>query len=696
MYRFGKWIARHRVPILIVGLLLLIPAILGMAHTRVNYDLLYYLPDDLETVQGEDILLSDFGKGAFSLIVIDGMDDKDIAALREKIEAVDHVESALWYDSLVNVTVPKEILPDSIYDAFVSKGNTLMAVFFDDSASAESTMDAIAEIRACAGRQCFVSGISAVVTDTKDLVNEQEARYVMIAVLLACAVLALTMDSLLLPILFLFSIGTAIVYNMGTNVVLGEISYITKAIAAVLQLAVTLDYSIFLWHSYSEQKSLSETREGAMARAIELTLSSVVGSSLTTVAGFLSICFMSFTLGRDLGIVMAKGVVLGVVATVTVLPSLILLFDRPIEKLSHRPLLPSMEPLARFVTKHRVWFIAALLLLIAPALYGYNNVGVYYDMSDVLPDDLDSIVANDKLSDEFGMSTMHLLLVDSDMSIKDMDGMSAEIEKLDGVKYVLGESSVIGKAVPSEFLPNETTSAIVDGDYQLMLIASQYVTSTDAINAQIDAINAIVKNFDSGAMLIGEAPLTKDLIALTDHDFKVVSIISIAAVFLIIFFVLKSISLPVVLVSIIEFAIFVNLGIPYYTGTTLPFIASILISTIQLGSTVDYAILMTTRYQRARRDGADRHEAVRTALSSSAQSIFVSGLGFFAATIGVGIYSDIDIISSMCLLMARGAILSVVVVLTILPSLLLAFDPLIIRTSLGLRGVSKREPKGSK
>lgn len=696
MYRFGKWIARHRVPILIVGLLLLIPAILGMAHTRVNYDLLYYLPDDLETVQGEDILLSDFGKGAFSLIVIDGMDDKDIAALREKIEAVDHVESALWYDSLVNVTVPKEILPDSIYDAFVSKGNTLMAVFFDDSASAESTMDAIAEIRACAGRQCFVSGISAVVTDTKDLVNEQEARYVMIAVLLACAVLALTMDSLLLPILFLFSIGTAIVYNMGTNVVLGEISYITKAIAAVLQLAVTLDYSIFLWHSYSEQKSLSETREGAMARAIELTLSSVVGSSLTTVAGFLSICFMSFTLGRDLGIVMAKGVVLGVVATVTVLPSLILLFDRPIEKLSHRPLLPSMEPLARFVTKHRVWFIAALLLLIAPALYGYNNVGVYYDMSDVLPDDLDSIVANDKLSDEFGMSTMHLLLVDSDMSIKDMDGMSAEIEKLDGVKYVLGESSVIGKAVPPEFLPNETTSAIVDGDYQLMLIASQYVTSTDAINAQIDAINAIVKNYDSGAMLIGEAPLTKDLIALTDHDFKVVSIISIAAVFLIIFFVLKSISLPVVLVSIIEFAIFVNLGIPYYTGTTLPFIASILISTIQLGSTVDYAILMTTRYQRARRDGADRHEAVRTALSSSAQSIFVSGLGFFAATIGVGIYSDIDIISSMCLLMARGAILSVVVVLTILPSLLLAFDPHIIRTSLGLRGVSKREPKGSK
>lgn len=695
MYRFGKWIARHRWPILIVGLLLLIPSILGIAHTRVNYDLLYYLPDDLETVQGEDILLNDFGKGAFSLIVIDGMEDKDVAALREKIEAVDHVESALWYDSLMDVSIPKEILPDSVCDAFVSGDSTLMAVFFDDSASAESTMDAIARIRTLAGKQCFVSGISAVVTDTKDLVNAQEGRYVLIAVLLACAVLALTMDSLLLPILFLLSIGVAIVYNMGSNAVLGEISYITKAIAAVLQLAVTLDYSIFLWHSYSEQKPLCETREEAMAKAIELTLASIVGSSLTTVAGFLSICFMSFTLGRDLGIVMSKGVLLGVVATVTVLPSLILLFDRPITRFSHKPLLPSMEPLARFVTRRRGWFIAALVILIVPALYGYNNVSVYYDMSNVLPDDLDSVVADEKLSDDFDMSTMHLLLVRSDMSIKDMNAMSGEIEKLDGVKYVLGENSVVGAAVPEEFLPDEATSALVDGDYQLMLIASQYVTSTDEINAQIDAINAIVKKYDSGAMLIGEAPLTKDLIALTDHDFKVVSIISIAAIFLIILFVLKSISLPVVLVSVIEFAIFVNLGIPYYTGTTLPFIASILISTIQLGSTVDYAILMTTRYQQARRSGMDRHEAARASLASSAQSILVSGLGFFAATIGVGIYSDIDIISSMCLLMARGAILSVAVVLTILPSLLLAFDPIIIRTSLGLRGVAKKESKGS-
>ncbi len=696
MYRFGKWIARHRVPILIVGLLLLIPSIIGIAHTRVNYDLLYYLPDDLETVRGEDILLHDFGKGAFSLIVIDGMDDKDVSALRGKIEAVDHVESALWYDSIVSVTVPKEILPDSVSDAFAAGDSTLMAVFFDDSASAESTMDAIAEIRGLAGRQCFVSGISAVVTDTKDLINEQEARYVMIAVLLACAVLALTMESLLLPILFLFSIGVAIVYNMGSNAVLGEISYITKAIAAVLQLAVTLDYSIFLWHSYSEQKQLSGTREEAMAKAIELTLASIVGSSLTTVAGFLSLCFMSFALGRDLGIVMSKGVVLGVVATVTVLPCLILIFDRPITSLSHKPLLPSMDPLARFVTKHRGWFIAALLLLIVPALYGYHNVSVYYDMSHVLPDDLDSIVANRKLSDEFDMSTMHLLLVDSDMSIKDMNAMAKEIEALDGVKYVLGQNALIGPAVPSEFIPEGATAALVDGDYQLMLIASRYVTSTDEINAQIDEINAIVKRYDSGAMLIGEAPLTQDLISLTDRDFKLVSIISIAAIFLIILFVLKSISLPVVLVSVIEFAIFVNLGIPYFTGTTLPFIASILISTIQLGSTVDYAILTTTRYQQARRGGMDRHEAVRTALSSSAQSILVSGLGFFAATIGVGIYSDIDIISSMCLLMARGAILSVAVVLTVLPSLLLTFDALIIRTSLGLRGVAKRESKGRK
>ncbi len=696
MYGFGKWIARRRVPILIMGLLLLIPSFIGIAHTQVNYDLLYYLPDDLETVRGEDILQNDFGKGAFSLLVIDGMDDRGVSALRAKIEAVDHVESALWYDCMMDVTVPKEILPDAVYDAFVSGDSTLMAVFFDDSASAKSTMDAIAEIRTLAGRQCFVSGISAVVTDTKDLVNEQEARYVMIAVLLACAVLALTMDSLLLPFLFLFSIGVAIVYNMGSNAVLGEISYITKAIAAVLQLAVTLDYSIFLWHSYSEQKRLVETREEAMAKAIALTLASIVGSSLTTVAGFLSICFMSFTLGRDLGIVMAKGVVLGVVATITVLPCLILIFDRPITKLSHKPLLPSMDPLARFVTRHRVWFIAALLLLIAPALYGYNHVQVYYDMSNVLPDDLDSIVANEKLSSEFDMSTMHLLLVRADMPIKDMDAMTEQIETLDGVKYMLGQNTVIGPAIPTAFLPAGATSALVDGDDQLMLIASQYVTSTDEINRQIDQINAIVKQYDSGAMLIGEAPLTKDLIALTDHDFKVVSIISIAVIFLIILFVLKSIALPVVLVSIIEFAIFINLGIPYYTGTTLPFIASILISTIQLGSTVDYAILMTTRYQQARRGGMDRHEAVHTALSSSAQSILVSGLGFFAATIGVGLYSDIDIISSMCLLMARGAILSVTVVLTILPSLLLAFDAIIIRTSLGLRGVAKRESKGSK
>lgn len=685
MNRFARWLVKHRVAVVIVCLLMMIPSVMGMAATKVKYDLLYYLPQNLDTVKGQNILLEDFGKGAFSLCVTEGMTEADQAELEEAIRQIPHVESVIGYASILHGALPVEILPNEAREVFQKDGARLMAVFFDETSSAEGTMEAIAQIRRAAGERCFVSGLSAVVTDTKELVEDQEAIYVAIAVALCCLVLMFTMDSFLLPLIFLCCIGVSILWNMGSNYFLGEISYITKAVAAVLQLGVTLDYSIFLWHSYKEQKGLEEDRDEAMARAIGQTFSSILGSSLTTVAGFVSICFMSFTLGRDLGIVMSKGVILGVLGTVTLLPCVIRMMDGVIEKTSHKPLLPDVGGISRFVVKHYKALCVILLLLCVPAFYGYNNVGVYYDMSSCLPEELPSVIANDKLTENFDVSTSHLVLVDADVSQKDVCAMNDEMEQVDGVQRVLCLDSLLGTGIPESILPGDVVGMLKSDNYQMMLISSSYVISSDLVNEQIDQLNAILKKYNRGGMLIGEAPCTKDLIACTDRDFKVVSVISIAAIFVIIALVLRSVSLPVFLVAVIELAIALNLCIPYYTNTPLPFVGPILISTIQLGATVDYAILMTTRYKQARREGKDRKIAVGEAVAASSQSVLVSGIGFFAATFGVGLYSNVDIISSMCQLIARGALCSVVVVLLLLPALLLATDQLIIHTTMKMK-----------
>ncbi len=685
MKTFSRWLVHHKALVVILCLLLLIPSVLGMASTKVKYDLLYYLPEDLDTVRGQNILMEDFGKGAFSLCVTEGLTEVEQEDLEEAIRNVEHVDSVIGYASIVKGSIPVEILPDSFREIFQKDDSRLIAVFFDDTSSAEGTMKAIQEIRRLAGEKCFVGGLSAVVTDTKELVEQQEGIYVAIAVVLSCIVLMLTMDSFLLPLIFLACIGTSILWNLGSNYFLGEISYITKAVAAVLQLAVTLDYSIFLWHSYKENKAVYEDRKEAMAEAIRLTFASVIGSSLTTVAGFVALCAMSFTLGRDLGIVMSKGVILGVLATVTMLPCIILCMDRAIEKTSHKPLLPDMKGFAKFVVKHYKVLFVILLIVCVPAFYGYSNVEVYYDMSSVLPDTLESTQADAKLSETFDVSTSHLVLVDADVSQKQVKDMADEMADVDGVKQVLCLDSLLDAGIPESALPDDVLSILKSDHYQLMLVTSEYVVSTDAVNAQIDALNAIIKKYDEGGMLIGEAPCTKDLISCTDQDFKVVNVISIAAIFLIIALVLKSISLPVALVALIEAAIAVNLCIPYYTNTTLPFVAPILISTIQLGSTVDYAILMTTKYLQNRQAGQDKKTAVSAAVASSAQSVLVSGFGFFAATFGVGLYANVDIISSMCSLMARGALCSMAVVLFLLPALLMVCDKLIIHTTLGMK-----------
>jgi len=687
--RFSQWLVKHRVAVIILCLLLMIPSVMGMSATKTKYDLLYYLPSDLETVQGQDILLEEFGKGAFSLMVTDGLSEVEQADLEEAISEIDHVESVIGWASLTKGSLPSEILPDEWRSLFENGECRLVAIFFDDTSSSENTMEAIENIRKAAGEKCFIAGMSAIVTDTKMMVEEQEAVYVGIAVALCCLVLVITMDSFLLPLIFLLCIGVSILWNMGSNYFLGEISYITKAVAAVLQLAVTLDYSIFLWHSYKEQKEKIEDRDEAMAEAMQLTLSSIVGSSLTTVAGFVAICFMSFTLGKDLGIVMSKGVILGVLGTVTLLPCVIRLLDGAIEKTSHKPLLPDLDGIGRFVTKHYKLLCVILLLLVFPAFYGYHHAEVYYDMSSVMPEELESVIASEKLKENFDVSTTHLLLVDADVSQKDVREMSEEMRGVDGVQSVLGLDSLLGAGIPESILPDEVVSKVKNGGYQLMLINSEYIVSSDEVNAQIDELNKILKKYDEGGMLIGEAPCTKDLIACTDRDFTVVSLISILAIFVIILFVEKSLTLPVVLVGVIELAIAVNLCIPYYTGKILPFVGPILVSTIQLGATVDYAILMTTRYKQNRLGGLDRTEAVENAVASSAQSILVSGFGFFAATFGVGLYASVDIISSMCLLISRGALCSVVVVLFLLPAVLMLLDPVLIRTTLDLRKITK-------
>lgn len=684
--KFGKWIAKHRILIIIIGIILLIPSAIGFITTRVNYDILSYLPKDIETMKGQDILMEDFGKGGFSMVMIEGMSDKDVVETKKKIEAVDHVADVVWYDTIADISIPKEILPDNLYDFFNSEDSTLMAVFFDDASSGDGTMAAVEEIRKIAGNQCFVSGMSAVVTDIKNLSNEESVMYVVIAVLLVSIVLAITMDSFLIPVFFMLSIGMAIIYNLGTNFFLGEISFITKSLSAVLQLGVTMDFSIFLWHSYQEnQKRFLGDKERAMGHAISNTISSVVGSSLTTVAGFLAMCFMSFTLGLDLGIVMAKGVVFGVISCVTILPSFILTFDKAIEKTRHRDIIPSLDKIATLIVKRWWVFLIIFAVALAPAIYGYTHYNVYYNFDTMLPEDTDSIVANTKLSEEFNMNSTHMLLVDSDMKSKDVNKMLSEMKNIDGISFALGMDTLVGSAIPQDVIPDSIKSMLKSDDWQLMLIGSEYKTASDEVNNQIQELNNIVKKYDKDGMLIGEAPATKDLIKIMDHDFNVVSAASIGVIFILIALVLKSISLPVILVAVIEFAIFVNMGIPAYTGTVLPFIASIVIGTIQLGATVDYAILMTTRYKKERSRGKDKKEAVYIALSTSMKSIIVSALEFFAATIGVGLYSKMDMISSLCILMSRGAIISMFTVILVLPSMFMLFDKLICKTSMGFK-----------
>ena len=685
--KLSRLIVKLRVPIVIITLVLMIPALFAMLNTRINYDMLTYLPEDMDTVKGQNILMDEFGKGAFSFIIVEDMPDKDVSALKEKIQQVDQVDTVLWYDSVMDISVPKEFLPDKVYKAFNSDNSTVMAVFFKGSTSSDETMEAIREIRSITGKQCYVCGLSALVTDLKDLCEKEEPVYVAIAVILALVAMILLLDNWLVPFVFLGSIGMMIVLNLGTNFFFGEISYITKALSAVLQLAVTMDYSIFLWHSYNEQKDQYEDNKEAMAVAIHNTFNSVLGSSITTIAGFIALCFMTFTLGRDLGIVMAKGVLLGVIGCVTVLPALILILDKPLSKLSHRSIIPKMNGFAKGVVKIFPVFLILFIVILPPAFYGYTqtNNEVYYDMAECLPQDIDFVIANSKLSEDYNISSTHMVLLDASLSSKDVKKMISEMEEVDGVKTVLGMESLVGSAVPEEIIPERLKGVLENDKYKLLLINSEYHSASDKVGEQIDALNDIIKKYDKNGMLIGEAPCMKDMIDTTGHDFEVVNLVSIIAIFVIILLVERSISLPFILIAVIELAIFINLGLPHYMGQSLPFIAPICISTIQLGATVDYAILMTTRYKAERIRGEDKRSAVKTTLATSIPSILVSGFGLFAATFGVTIFSDIDIISSMCMLLARGAVISMVLVILILPALLLLCDKLICYTTMGMR-----------
>ena len=695
MLKFGEWVVRHKLLILILGFVLMIPAVFGFLHTRVNYDILSYLPKDLETMQGQDILKDEFGKGGFSFVVVEGMPDKDVVKVRKDLEQISGVAEVLWYDSLADISVPKEVLPKKLYDFFNADDTTLMVVFFADTTSADSTMHAIDEMRAVTSRQCFISGMSGITTDMKHLSDSETPLYALVAVLLTGIVLAVTMDSYLIPLFFMIGIGLAIVWNLGTNFFFGEISFLTQALCLVLQLGVTMDYSIFLWNSYKEMQRTYPDRSEAMAHAIASTITAVVSSSFTTIAGFLAMCFMSFTLGLDLGIVMAKGVVFGVIACVTVLPAMLMVFENAIRKTSHRTFLPEFKRIPAFITKHAILFLTIGIVLLFPALYGNSHYDVYYNLDSTLPKTLDSVIANDKLAEEYNMNSTHMLLVDSKMKAKDCAAMLHEMKQVEGVSFTLSLNSLIGERVPEEAIPQRLTETLCSGDYQLMMIGSEYKVASDEVNAQITALNEIVRRYDPDGLLIGEAPATKDLIQITAHDFKVVSLLSIAVIFAIILITFRSITLPVILVSVIELAIMMNLGLSCYTGDSLPFIASVVIGTIQLGATVDYAILMTTRYRTERASGKEKREAVGIALASSMSSIIVSALGFFAATIGVAVVSKIGMISSLCMLLSRGAVISMLVVLTVLPSMFLLLDPVICRTSAGFLPKQSRRHRKS-
>lgn len=687
--RFSRAVVKHRAVILVLTVLLMVPSIIGMMTTRVNYDMLTYLPSDMETVIGQNELLEDFNKGAFTFLIFEDMTNEDIAQLKEQLEQIDHVDTVLWYDSLADLSLPMEMLPEKLYSEFNTDHSTMMAVFFDTGTSEDETMEAVKDIRVLCGKQCFVSGMTALVVDLKDLCEQEEPIYVGLAVVLACAAMLLFLDGWLIPFVFLVSIGAMILLNMGTNFFLGEISYITKALSAVLQLAVTMDYSIFLWHSYNEQRERHENNDEAMAFAIHETLTSVIGSSVTTISGFIALCFMSFTLGRDLGLVMAKGVLLGVLGCVTLLPALILVLDKPLQKTKHRSIIPNMERFSNAIVKAFPVFLVIFALLITPAYYGYNkaNDEVYYDMGQCLPEDMNYVIANEKLRDEFCIASTHMVLVDADLATKDVRSMIDEMEQVNGVKYVLGLESVLGARIPQEILPEDILSILKSDRWELLLINSEYAPASDAVNAQLTELNNIMKRYDSRGMIIGEAPCLKDMIETTDHDFAVVTTVSIAAIFLIILLVEKSLSLPLILITVIELGIFINLGLPHYLGQSMAFITPICISTIQLGATVDYAILMTTRYKSERIGGNDKKAAVWTALYTSIPSILVSGMGMFAATFGVALYSDIEIVSSMCMLMARGAVLSMLLVTFVLPAMFMLFDGLICKTTLDMRHV---------
>ena len=695
MLKFSQWLVKHKAIVLVLGVLLIIPCAIGFINTRVNYDILSYLPKDIDTMKGQDILKEEFGQGGFSFVMVDGMTDKEVAETADKLAEVDHVSKVICYQSLTDLNVPKEVLPQKVYDMFNKGDTTMMAVLFDDTTSADVTLEAIDKMRDITSEQCFISGMSAITTDMKHLSDSESIIYSVIAVILVSIVLIFTMDSFLIPVFFMLSIGLAIVWNLGTNFMMGEISFITQALALVLQLGVTMDYSIFLYHSYKEQlQYYPDDHNEAMAHAITATISSVVGGSTTTIAGFLAMCFMSFTLGLDLGIVMSKGVVCGVIACVTVLPAMILMFDKAIEKTSHKDLMPSFSKTSNFISKHSWIFITMALVLLIPAYYGYKNYNVYYKLDSTLPSDLQSVVANSKLQEEFNMNSTHILMADASLDAKQARNMIDEMNDVDGVQYAVGFNSLVGSAIPEEVIPDSVKEVLKGDEYQLILIGSEYEVATDEVNDQVAELNDIAAKYDDKAMLIGEAPATKDLITITDHDFQVVSILSIAAVFLIILVSFKSISLPIILVSVIELAIMINLGIAYFTNTDLPFIASVVIGTIQLGATVDYAILMTTRYRTERYSGKDKKEAVGIALNTSIKSIVTSALGFFAATVGVAVYSKIGLISSLCMLLARGALISMVVVATVLPSLLLLLDKIICKTSAGF--IPKENKKSKK
>ena len=696
MIKAGKWIAKHKKLILFIGLVLLVPSVFGYVSTRVNYDVLSYLPETLETVEGQDIMVDEFGMGAFSMVVVEDMGLKDVAALKEKIQNVDHVEDVLWYDSVMDLSVPVEMLPKDLKEGLFKGNATMMIALFDNTTSSDEAMDAVTEMRSIVSKNCFISGMTGVVTDIKALALKEMPVYVVIAGALSLLVLFLAMDSLVVPVLFLLSIGIAIIYNMGTNIFLGEISYITQALTAVLQLGVTMDYSIFLLNCYEDNKKrFPGDKDRAMAHAISNTFKSVVGSSVTTIAGFIALCFMTFALGRDMGIVMAKGVIIGVICCVTLLPSMILICDKAIEKTKHKTLLPSFDKVSDFITKHHLIWIAAFLVLLYPAIHGNNNVEVYYNIDTSLPASLPSNKANKELEEVFNMNTVHMVLMEKGLDGKEKSEMLKKIEDVDGVQWALGLNSFVGPSFPESMIPKDVRSLLESDNYELQFICSEYRSATDEVNQQISAIQDIVKKYSPKGMVIGEAPLMKDLADVTDVDLKNVNVISIAAIFVIIMIVFKSISLPFILVAVIEFAIFVNMAVPYYQGITLPFVAGIVIGAIQLGATVDYAILMTSRYQRERHLGKGKKEAISIAHRTSMKSIIISGCSFFAATFGVGLYSQVDMISSICTLLSRGAVISTVVVLLVLPAMFMIFDPIICHTSIGfLPKKEKEDPAG--